>query len=343
MNDLDRLESMPLLGPSRAQARVLADQLAYRINPETHPEDALRVLICRFLALGASPQTLAQLATAEAWATQEGLTHIATRIQLLWIAEIGRAHGGAIDERLLETALATAEQLGVCETEVLLAKAACQREHRDTHLAAALKHMSEPRWAGLAFRAWLDLASALHTGADTAGAERALETALELAKAHGDPAAEIEARTRIAIHFINRGLPSTAQDHLEVGLDLARREEDDLSTVLLCSLLCPMTMQQEAWDTASGLADIMIVAGARRANWYAVVDGHVTQSTLSLIGGDPEAAISRLVRAAVHLRELVPAAAINILKGRLAELRHQLGNETFDAHYREALARNAVA
>ena len=113
--------------------------------------------------------------------------------------------------------------------------------------------------------------------------------------------------------------------------------------MLLCGLLCPITMQQEAWDAASGLADIMIVAGARRANWYAVVDGHVTQSTLSLIGGDPEAAISRLVRAAVHLRELVPAAAINILKGRLAELRHQLGNETFDAHYREALARNAVA
>ena len=339
MNDLHRLESMPLLGPSRAQARVLADQLAYRINPETHPEDALRVLICRFLALGASPQTLAQLATAEAWATQEGLTHIATRIQLLWIAEIGRAHGGAIDERLLETALATAEQLGVCETEVLLAKAACQREHRDTHLAAALKHMSEPRWAGLAFRAWLDLASALHTGADTAGAERALETALELAKAHGDPAAEIEARTRIAIHFINRGLPSTAQDHLAVGLDLARREEDDLSTLL--HWLVPDQRRRSGHGIRPG--GLMIVAGARRANWYAVVDGHVTQSTLSLIGGDPEAAISRLVRAAVHLRELVPAAAINILKGRLAELRHQLGNETFDAHYREALARNAVA
>ena len=71
MNDLRRLEGMPLLGPSRAQAGALADQLAYRINPETHPEDALRVLICRFLARGASPRTLAQLATAEAWATQE--------------------------------------------------------------------------------------------------------------------------------------------------------------------------------------------------------------------------------------------------------------------------------
>ena len=119
-------------------------------------------------------------------------------------------------------------------------------------------------------------------------------------------------------------------------------EEDDLSTVIISSLLCPMYMSQEAWTEAERLADIMLVAGARRANWYAVVDGHITRSTLSLIRGDPEGAIGRLVRAAVHLRELVPAAAINILKGRLAELRHHLGNETFDAHYREAMKLNAV-
>ena len=343
MSSLRVLEAMPLLGPSRSTATELADQLAYQINPDTHPEEALRVLICRFLAAEASARTLGQLATAEAWATQEDLPHIATRIQLLWFAEIGRAHGDAVDEPLLETALATAVQLGICETESLLARAACQREHRDTHLSAALERMSDPRWAGLAFRAWLDLAAALHAGADSAGAEHALHSALALATKHGDANAEIEVRTRIAVHYINRGLASNAQPHLEQALTLARREEDDLSTVILCSLLCPMYMNQEAWTAASRLSDILLVAGARRANWYAVVDGHVTQSTLSLVHGDPAAAISRLVRAAVHLRELVPAAAINILKGRLAELRHRLGNETFDTHYREAMKRSTVA
>ena len=113
--------------------------------------------------------------------------------------------------------------------------------------------------------------------------------------------------------------------------------------MILSALLCPMYMSQEAWSEAEQLADIMLVAGARRANWYAVVDGHITRSTLSLIQGDPAGAISRLVRAAVHLRELVPAATINILKGRLAELRHCLGNESFDGHYREAMKLNAMS
>ena len=343
MNMLDRLEAMPLLGSSRLVATNMADQLAYQVNPDTHPEDALRVLICRFLAADTSPQTLSQLATAEAWATQEGLSHIAIRIQLLWLAEIGRTHQEAVDEHLLQAAVETASDLGICEAEALLAKAACQPEHRDTHLKAALKHMSEPRWAGLAFRARLDLASALHDGADTAGAEQALNAALDLAREYADPSAEIEARTRIALHLTNRGLAHAAQPHLEAALNLARKEEDDLSTVILSALLCPMYMSQEAWSEAEQLADIMVVAGARRANWYAVVDGHITRSTLSLIQGDPAGAISRLVRAAVHLRELVPAATINILKGRLAELRHRLGNESFDGHYREAMKLNAMS
>jgi hypothetical protein len=122
---------------------------------------------------------------------------------------------------------------------------------------------------------------------------------------------------------------------------LARADEDDLSTVMLTGLLCPMYLSQEAWSAAEHTADIMLVAGARRANWFAVVDGHITRSTLSLIHGDAAAAISRLVRAAVHLRELVPAAAINLLKGRLAELRHHLGTEAFDTHYRAAMKLNA--
>jgi hypothetical protein len=43
------------------------------------------------------------------------------------------------------------------------------------------------------------------------------------------------------------------------------------------------------------------------------------------------------VRAAVHLRELVPAAAINLIKGRLAELRFEMGAAVFDGHYQAAV------
>ena len=180
MIEIERLETLPLLGTTREHAVELADKLAYQVNPDTHPEEALRVLICRFLAQSATPQTLSQLATAEAWATQEGLTHIATRIQLLWCAEIGRSHGDAVDTALLEAAVDTAEALQICDVEVMLAKAACTTDHRDTLLKTALQHMNEPRWAGLAYRAWLDLAAALHDGADINGSTRALDAALQL-------------------------------------------------------------------------------------------------------------------------------------------------------------------
>ncbi len=56
--------------------------------------------------------------------------------------------------------------------------------------------------------------------------------------------------------------------------------------------------------------------------------------------GDITSTIDRLVRAILRLRELVPAAAINLLKGRLAELRHDLGAAVFDEHYQNAIKAN---
>ena len=76
MNDLHRLESM--LCRARRGLKQECWQTFYSL---INPRPIRRTLRCHssIPALGASPQTLAQLATAEAWATQEGLTHIATR------------------------------------------------------------------------------------------------------------------------------------------------------------------------------------------------------------------------------------------------------------------------
>ncbi len=337
MTDLTLLEQMALLGPERSEVRSGADAIAHRLNPDEDPELALRVLICRFLASEPTPDTLAQLATAEAWASQEGLTTIATRIQLLWFSEVARLNMDAVDMSFLNAALTSAERLGTFEVESLLAKAACDPEHRDTHLQRALEMMDAPHWAGLAYRAWLDLSAALRAGADTEGAERALGRALDLAVKHQDHTAEIEARAALALSLIGRGQLQAAMADLERVLTLSRSEENDLMTIVAAELLCPLYLDQQEWALAAQTADIMLVAGARRANWFAVVDGHIVRSTLSVIEGQPREAISRLVRAAVHLRELVPAAAVNLLKGRLAELRNSLGAAEFDAHYQAAM------
>ena len=71
LHQIEELESMPLLGAPKLQAIEMADRLALEIDPDEEPNLALRLLIRRFLAQPNNADTLAQLSTAEAWATAE--------------------------------------------------------------------------------------------------------------------------------------------------------------------------------------------------------------------------------------------------------------------------------
>jgi tetratricopeptide (TPR) repeat protein len=335
---IEELEALPLLGPEKARAQALATQLSQRVNPDSSPRLALRVLIRRFLAGPSDPAALAQLSTAEAWATSEGLTAEATQIQLIWGATVGRSHPEAVNAQMLDEAIANAAQTNAFPVESLLAKATRQSDQADTLLLRAIDLMDHPRWVAQRFCAFLDLASARIRGADAQGGHMALQEALHIANEHSDPEALIVAQTRLGLLHLEQGQTTKAQPHFEAALKTARREEDDLNTVLNSSLLCAIYMNQDDWARAGETADGLLIAGARRANWFAVVDGHITRSTLLLLDGDTVGAISRLVRAAIHLRELVPAAAINVLKGRLAELRFSLGPTEFDRHYQAAMS-----
>jgi len=334
---IDALEAKPLLGPDKVQANKLAHDLTLRIDPDAATELALRVLIRRFYAQPTTPQSLAQLSSAEAWASANSLTDLTTRIQLIWCAAVGRTHPDAVDSEILKAATAHAEAAQRFPVERLLALAACHPEDADVYLQEVIPLMSEPCWAHLLFMSWLDLAAVRFRGADTNGGRAALESALSVAESYSDQEALITTNTRLGIHLLEVGLTGTAQPHLEAGLASAIEVEDDLHIVILSSLLCAMYIQQDERARAATTADALLISGARRANWFAVVDGHITRSTLLVLDGDTSGAINRLVRAVMHLRELVPAGAINILKGRLAELRYELGASQFDAHYQAAM------
>ena len=142
----------------------------------------------------------------------------------------------------------------------------------------------------------------------------------------------------MGLQWIDRGRTEAAIPWLEQALAMFQKREDDLQIVAHASILSAIWLEQNNVEKAASAADVLLVSGARRGNWFAVVDGHITRSTISLISGDRTAAIERLGRAVVRLRELIPAAAINLLKGRLAELRHQLGSDVFDEHYTAAVA-----
>jgi len=331
------LENLPLLGPGRIKARELADVLSLQIDPNLNPEFALRVLTCRFLSQAVTATTLAQLAAAEAWATSEGFEHVATRIQLIWCAAVGRSHPNAVPREMLDLALVSAKEMGTLEAEWRIALATVDPEHASDLRKEALKLLPSPVADATRLTLYLDLAGDQTRGANQSGAFEALQSARALAAAHNDPRALCLTETRLALHLLTLGRSSEAVPHLEQAYNFARIEEDDLSTIVTGSPLAAMYLELDRDEDAARVADRLLISGARRANWFAVVDGHMIRSALSLRSGDPTAAIERLVRAAIHLRELVPAAAINLLKGRLAELRFGMGPMVFDGHYRAAI------
>ena len=334
---IEELENTPLLGTGKQQALRLADQLALRIDPNAHPALALRLLIRRFQANPSATQTTAQLATAEAWARDEELTILATRIQLLWCRRVALTSPDAVPLAIANTAIELAQNEPTLGVEWRLAQAAISPSKARLLREEALTLLAHPAEDKERIDVHLELAGAAKAGADFVNAEKHLMKAMEIAQQHDDVKYKAICSSRIGLQWIVRGRIDAATSWLEQALEMSKLQEDDLQIVTHASILSAIWLEQSDLDKATSTADVLLVAGARRGNWFAVVDGHITRSTISLISGDTTAAIERLVRAVVRLRELIPAAAINLLKGRLTELKHQLGSDVFDEHYTAAV------
>lgn len=335
---IEEIENTPLLGTDKQRALEFADQLALKIDPNAQPEVALRLLIRRFQANPDAPQAVAQLATAEAWARSEGLVVQATHIQLLWCRQIALTSPEAVPNSIADAAIELAQQEPSLAASWRLAKAALHPESARFLREEALELLISPAQDKERIEVHLELATAATAGSDFGQATRHLEHAMHIAQTHGDVKYTAICASRMGLQWIGRGRTEAAIPCLEQALTMFQIREDDLQIVAHASILSAIWLEQNVLEKAASTADVLLVAGARRGNWFAVVDGHITRSTISLMSGDPTAAIERLVRAVVRLRELIPAAAINLLKGRLAELRHQLGSDVFDDHYTAAVA-----
>ena len=334
------LESMVLLGPAKQEAMDFADRLALELDPNDRPDVALRLLIRRFMAMPRTANALAQLATAEAWASSEGETALALQLQLLWCRHVALTDPDVVPRAVLDEAIENAQKSNTFHAEWRLAMAAVERKNGLVLREQALTFLTEPGTEHDQLQVHLELADDRLNGSDSRGALQHLLKAHELATAHQDPAQLSTCATRLGLYQIDRGTPNMAQPYLEEALALARSQDDDLQIVPLATFLSTIYLGTDDDDNAAKMGDLLLVSGARRANWFAVVDGHIVRSSLSLKLGDTTGAIDRLVRAILRLRELVPGAAINLLKGRLAELRHELGAAVFDEHYQRAIKAN---
>ncbi len=337
---IQELESMVLLGTEKQEAMDFGDRIALELDPDARPDIALRLLIRRFMATPNTPNALAQLATAEAWAASEGETTLALKLQLLWCRHVGLTDPDVVPRAVLHEAVQQAKQSNMLPAEWRLALAAVEPDNSLTLREAALPFLTEPGQEHDQLQVHLELANDRLGGSDTPGALRHLLAAYALASKHQDPEHLSVCATRLGLYYIDRGTPSKAKSYLEQALIFARSQDDDLQIVPLATFLSTLYLEIGDTESAANTADLLLVSGARRANWFAVVDGHIIRSSLSLIEGDLTSAIDRLVRAILRLRELVPAAAINLLKGRLAELRHELGAAVFDEHYQNAIKAN---
>ena len=127
-----------------------------------------------------------------------------------------------------------------------------------------------------------------------------------------------------------QGMHQHALPHLQEGLKLAQTHQDTLCMVTLTSLISGLELCAEDWEGAAASAHILVEAAKLRHNWMAVADGTITLSTCALMLGDPSRAITEIVQAHSKMQGVAPIAALNLLQGRLAELRHQLGADTVD-------------
>ena len=331
------LEALPLLGAQKRYAQELADRIALQIDPDANPSFALRLMIRRFEASPLTADSIAQLATAEAWASAEGEHHIATRLQLLWCRYVGLTDPEAVPMEVLSEAVAHAQKSGGLDAEWRLAMAAVHPNRNIELREEALSHLSQVSDIHHQLQVHMELATDRMHGADSDGAFAELSAALHIAEKQQDPEALGVCATRIGLHHLQRGRTTEARPHLEHALTLAQDSADDLNIVMLATLLSAIYLQANEPKATANMADLLLISGARRGNWFAVVDGHITHSSLSLLFGNNAEAVERLVRACLRLRSLVPAAAINLLKGRLSEIRSTLGAEEFDRHHEAAL------
>ena len=109
------------------------------------------------------------------------------------------------------------------------------------------------------------------------------------------------------------------------------------------TLLSALQVADAQWSRAEATANRLAVAAARRGNWLSLADAHITRSTCMMARGEVPSAIDHLVRESFRMQEFATQAAVNLIKGRLVEMRQMLGGSAFDDHFERAVSREVSA
>lgn len=330
---LDELRALPLLGRGRRRVGELLATLAERLaeHPDPAAEAAVVARGAELAFFDQAPGAAARLAAAARRAPGDE----ATRLALLTCRALA-AEGRLSAARRLLDAVDDGEETAPAAWH--LAAAAARPEERRAHLEAALALLRAPADDHERFRALLELADMHQEGGDVARARAALDRALALAEAHEDAVAAALAAALHGNLLVATGLLDEALPRLARAVELAEDLDDGLTLLAEGSVLLALHLDRRDWPAARDLAARLAAIATRRHNWLGFAQAAIAAAEADRHLAGEEAAVRGLAAALLRAREAGTAAAENLLKARLAELRAASETpERLDGWLREAL------
>ena len=160
---------------------------------------------------------------------------------------------------------------------------------------------------------------------------RHLAAALDATPPDDAPARLRRSRT-LGAHLLAAGLRTPALEALHAALELAMALDETLWVLGLASTLAAQALEDEAWDAAADLGQLVAETAARRGNWLGIADGTITRSACCFYQDDLRGALEITLRAAARLQQHGALAAVNLLRAHLVELRAAVADDDlFDA------------
>lgn len=338
--EIRALEAKPLLGPPLLEVTEALARCKRDVQAHTPSHVAARVLMleARVRCVDPSQDTSTFLSGAELWARAHGLTRTAERLRLMWCTVLAHQNVHAIPPNVLRSTIEYAQEDGELEAEWRIAEASAATGGSLRLLQEALVHLISPERDQERLAVWVQMAAIRHDGGDISGAIEHLKSGLNIADRYKAVSHQEALHAMLSQLYLSQGQAESARPHLIRALNLAVDQNNDLAIVTHSTLLCAMMIGEADWKQASTTASRLATAAVKRENWLALSDAHLTQATCLFESGQVAAAIHLLVQQIFQMADFATHAALNLLKGRLVEMRHIIGGIDFDAHFEAAVA-----
>ena len=175
------------------------------------------------------------------------------------------------------------------------------------------------------------LADCAAAGGDRHGAGEALDRAVDHARQHGADALFVDLSIEAVAQALEAGERGRAQALAEQALGRAVERQDGVAVIALASTVASLCLGAGDAPGAARAAELQAATAETRNHPLALADAAITVSSALLAAGEPIRAVHHLVHVGGRLREAGTEASLNLVKGRLAELRILLGSDAFDA------------